>query len=555
MLHERRLPAARTRPERSAATVVILVALASWWIAGPAAAREMSPEQVTAAVTTWVRSVTADARPDAVIEKLEPHFVNGQTIGYVARLRAGGFCLCGADDLVLPVYLYSPQCSYDPAIPDYQFIFWEIEQRLTRLRTAIEQCDPELARYEPALQERAAFWRDLIAGRVSRRRDGNRGRGEPDLMTLPVASYWHQGSPYNDQTPVLTPGSDEHCAVGCVATAMAQIMYYWRWPNSGGPGQAWCALRDYRWRDIGDWDYEPLATNPQIPPGFAAGRLKWIPDNGGQLGMMGYWDDTMYSGSQKNFVDPDEDPDPDYLDALEALWDRLPNQGLDFLGIDFNTVTYDWSRIQDVHSDDPPGGDHAEVAKLCYHAGLATCMDYGIWSSSASSGDMPFALGACCLGYDSDVAWWLGASSDVITDEILWLRPVALGGCNADGGCHEWVACGYNKGTDPNRQLLMNLGGGAGSTQWLSLDQIYPIKQDMVTWIAPRDVVKFVGGSAGGDGSPRHPYENVAAAAQNHPDGATLIFKAGSVNTFAGGPVVFNRPCTLTGYSVVIQGQ
>jgi hypothetical protein len=335
---------------------------------------------------------------------------------------------------------------------------------------------------------------------------------------------------------------------------MAQIMYYWRWPNAGGPGGAWCALRDYRWRDIGDWDYEPLATDPQIPPHFAGGRLKWIPDNGGQLGMMGYWDDTMYSGSQKNFVDPEQDPDREYLAALETLWDRLPNQGLDFLGLDFNTVTYDWSRIHDVHSDDPPGGDHAEVAKLCYHAGLATCMDYGIWSSSSDTSRLCFALSEC-LGYDSDVGWWLSTVSDIITDEILWLRPVSLGGMKEGGGGHEWVVCGYDKANDPDRQFLMNMGWGGGNDHWYTLDEIYPIQQDMVTYIAPRDVVQFVGGSAGGDGSPADPYENVATAAQNYPGGATLIFKAGSVNTFTGGPVVFNRPCTLKGYDVIIQGQ
>lgn len=36
--------------------------------------------------------------------------------------------------------------------------------------------------------------------------------------------HWDQGSPYNDQCP-------KGCVTGCVATAMAQIMYYHRWPK------------------------------------------------------------------------------------------------------------------------------------------------------------------------------------------------------------------------------------------------------------------------------------------------------------------------------------
>lgn len=42
---------------------------------------------------------------------------------------------------------------------------------------------------------------------------------------------WNQDSPYNDQCPVYDISS--RCATGCVATAMAQVMYYNRWPEKG----------------------------------------------------------------------------------------------------------------------------------------------------------------------------------------------------------------------------------------------------------------------------------------------------------------------------------
>lgn len=42
---------------------------------------------------------------------------------------------------------------------------------------------------------------------------------------------WNQDSPYNDQCPVYDISS--RCATGCVATAMAQVMYYNRWPEQG----------------------------------------------------------------------------------------------------------------------------------------------------------------------------------------------------------------------------------------------------------------------------------------------------------------------------------
>ena len=63
----------------------------------------LTEEEVRAAVQTWLRNVTADARPDAVVEKMEPHIVDGGTLAYIARLARGGFCIAGADELALPV--------------------------------------------------------------------------------------------------------------------------------------------------------------------------------------------------------------------------------------------------------------------------------------------------------------------------------------------------------------------------------------------------------------------------------------------------------------------
>lgn len=45
---------------------------------------------------------------------------------------------------------------------------------------------------------------------------------------------WNQGAPYNLQCPTQIPegGTEpQHCVTGCTATAMAQIMYYWKWPQ------------------------------------------------------------------------------------------------------------------------------------------------------------------------------------------------------------------------------------------------------------------------------------------------------------------------------------
>lgn len=48
-----------------------------------------------------------------------------------------------------------------------------------------------------------------------------------------LSSKWDQDFPYNYYCPEDINGPGEHTLVGCVATAMAQIMYYWRYPLQG----------------------------------------------------------------------------------------------------------------------------------------------------------------------------------------------------------------------------------------------------------------------------------------------------------------------------------
>ena len=66
---------------------------------------------------------------------------------------------------------------------------------------------------------------------------GNRRAPGPDIKKYPpsvaplVSSHWGQGDPYYRQCP--THPQDVFCATGCVATAMAQILYSHRQPTHG----------------------------------------------------------------------------------------------------------------------------------------------------------------------------------------------------------------------------------------------------------------------------------------------------------------------------------
>ena len=47
-----------------------------------------------------------------------------------------------------------------------------------------------------------------------------------------IETRWNQRAPYNYNCSV-DPVADRRCPSGCVATAMAQVMYYWQWPDVG----------------------------------------------------------------------------------------------------------------------------------------------------------------------------------------------------------------------------------------------------------------------------------------------------------------------------------
>lgn len=62
--------------------------------------------------------------------------------------------------------------------------------------------------------------------------------------------YWDQGVPYNNYCPPNSHGPGGHCVTGCVATAMAQAMKYWNYPEHGK------GFKTFIWSDIDTIDYE-----------------------------------------------------------------------------------------------------------------------------------------------------------------------------------------------------------------------------------------------------------------------------------------------------------
>jgi hypothetical protein len=517
--------------------------------------KELGEQAVRAAVETWVRYVTADAQPNAIIMKMEPYIADNEIVAYIAHLSDGGFCLCGANDLVLPVYFYSPKGKYDPENLGFKDILLEIENRVKYLSESLMKGNAQVLDYQQQLSERATFWNNLITGNVPIKFGQEKSvLAEPDSMSLLLTCTWDQNSPYNDQCPELTPNKDEHTLVGCVATALSQIMYYWKWPKTGAGSHTDDSNYTYRWRS--NWDSEPLSTDPNIPATSTwTNRLKWTETSGSMLQMNGYWETSHYEAAKKISTSSD------YLTALDNLYNRLTQASITN-SANFGATTYQWNLMQDDHTNPVDAGD-AAVATLCYHVAVAVDMSFGIslsqsdlWRAVDPNNDRKPLVNN--FRYDEDAYYGHDNISSLVTEEIEWLRPVGFSG-GPPG--HAWVLFGYNKGTDPNRQFRMNMGWGGNYNSspygWYTLDNVpQGINQNhgYLIYVAPQGVVRFVGSTVSGDGSPLEPYKNIEEAVTNVSNGTTLIFKAGTDNRFSA-PLTINKPLTLKGRNVTIRKQ
>lgn len=536
------IKASRILRHRTTAPVCLAVCLAICLAAclapgGRALAAPMTEDQVKTAVETWVHTTTPDARPGAVVERLDPYPATGRTAAYVAHLAGGGYCLAGADDRLPPVRLYQPHDYYRTDIPDLEYLLQDSARRLELIEAAEATKDAILVEYAETLAWRRERWAALSSGVRTPRRDAVKSGGIPLTLTLDMTSTWHQGSPYNDLCPELTPSADEHVLVGCVATAAAQIMRYWEWPRTLSGASTIAYNRHY----TDDWISEYLHDPVVIPPKFA-GRLEWVADTvGGYLRMNGWWDESILGKAMEI---------PGGYQYTLALWDlfaRMETVNTNYI-IDHSKVSIAWEMLDDEHAD-PPGIDDIEVAELCYHVAAASNMQFGLWFSGAYDRGAYDAYVYHC-GYDADCDT-LDLNPVTMVHEIAWQRPVQLGGHGTLGG-HSWVAFGYDMRELPT-QFLMNLGWG-GAPDWQEVDELFPDDQSMIVYISPASVIRYVSsGLFGGDGTPAQPYANLAVAAAQAPDDATLIFATGCESLFPGTTATVDRPMTLRGIDVTIR--
>ena len=130
-----------------------------------------------------------------------------------------GFVIVAGDDAAIPVLGYSTSNGIvgETAMP-YNLRNWL--KHYTVEIEAIQNAHIE------ASDEVATMWEELLNGTVSPKAP------ERKAVSAMIQTKWDQVTPYNNLCP-QDGSSSRRSAVGCVATAMAQVMKYWEWPTTG----------------------------------------------------------------------------------------------------------------------------------------------------------------------------------------------------------------------------------------------------------------------------------------------------------------------------------
>ena len=148
---------------------------------------------------------------------------NGEALLYIFNFEGGGFVIVSADRNANPVLAYSPVNSYvigeNPAAENMVDVY---AQNISYLKEMKAEPSPALAN----------VWNKAVVGDFSVKKEKANNTVVGPLLT----SQWNQDKYYNALCPEDTGGIanssyyDGHVPNGCVALAMAQIMYYHRYP-------------------------------------------------------------------------------------------------------------------------------------------------------------------------------------------------------------------------------------------------------------------------------------------------------------------------------------
>lgn len=151
-------------------------------------------------------------------KSFEKVITNGQdTLLYIFNAE-NSYVVIGADKRVPPVLAFSDHQLYNDE---------DVIAPVTMWLNIYQRQISELKRDRTNNQPVHPLWNALQS------RSGNGGFRDEEAVEPLMKSHWGQGTFYNYYCPRDMAGENNRVVTGCVATAMAQLIYYFRFPETG----------------------------------------------------------------------------------------------------------------------------------------------------------------------------------------------------------------------------------------------------------------------------------------------------------------------------------
>ncbi|MBO4689525.1 MAG: C10 family peptidase [Paludibacteraceae bacterium] len=338
---------------------------------------------------------TTAADVDLIYQVAKPN--SDEPALYVFNKPEGGWVIVSADDNTVSILGYSDEGSFDGTKENVAFMMDYYAERIANARPLSE---------EQKSQRKASAPRRAKAETVT-----------PVSPLLDIDSIkWNQDSPYQDMCPI-DKYNGSLCPTGCTATAAAQIMRFWKWPNQG------MGTFSYTWEDVIDRDdnKKALATfDTVLSVDYGATIYNW--------------------------------------DLLLPRYIKDESKG--------NNYTEEQGR---------------EIAKLMYHTGVAAKMHYGGDASGAYIDDMGngmmrnFRYKSKAYYYqEKESKLPFDSIAKLFSIDLHAGRPILMAGdSRKGGGGHSFVCDGMTE-TDGQVLFHINWGWDGSSNGYYVLNTLEP---------------------------------------------------------------------------------
>ena len=321
-----------------------------------------------------------------------------------------GWVMVAANDVVRPILAYSETGHFRTDNMPRNVKGW-----LGKYNRQIKQAEENGIE---ATAEVTQEWKQLRKG-VSIK------KATPVVAPL-IQTKWDQDDPYWNLCPMK--GSTHDCYTGCVATAMAQVMYYWKWPKQG----------------TGSYSYTTQTLRLSCSADFANTTYDW--DN-----MLLKYNGYYPEGSSNWTTDGVEAPTTVQKNAIATL---MYHCGV-AVAMDYNIAS--------------AGGSGAYTIRPNASQTTAKCAQNALVQN--------FGYKSTIKGYYRSGGYGYSAVSDAnwhnyLKTELDAARPIMYAGADDEGG-HSFICDGYDN-TTPTRKYHFNWGWSGYCDGYYDIDNLAP---------------------------------------------------------------------------------